>query len=115
MCRSEGSFSKPGLTERGSSNTVRPLASGSYHLGWPVGTLRLLGLDVRVDGVRDRLIDALCHGLADASSQAYRPNRTNRVCLTLMARYRHDVPRTGLQASCCPQGWSRFPAVLGRQ
>jgi hypothetical protein len=49
----------PGLTGRGSSDTVRavsgPLASGDQHVGRTVLVVaapRLLGLDVCVDGVR---------------------------------------------------------------
>ena len=61
-----------GLTSRGSTDTVRaisgPLTSGDQYAGRPVlvvAALRLLGLDVRVDGVRDRLVCAAGFVLVD--------------------------------------------------
>ena len=63
---------RPGLTSLGSSDTVRaisgPLASGDQHAGRTVlivAALGLLGLDVRVDGVRDRRVGALGLVLVD--------------------------------------------------
>ena len=61
-----GLSARPGLTSRGSSDTVRaingPLASGDQDAGSPVfvvAALGLLGLDVGVDRVRDRRVGAL--------------------------------------------------------
>ena len=62
----------PGLTSRGSSDTVRaisgPLTSWDQHTGRPIlvfAAPRLLGLDVRVDRIRDRLVGALGLVLVD--------------------------------------------------
>src|SRR5438552_3958887 len=67
-----GLSARPGLTSRGSSDTVRaingPLASGDQDAGrsvFVVASLGLLGLDMRVDGVRYRRVGALGLVLVD--------------------------------------------------
>ena len=82
---------RPGLTSRGSSDTVRaisgPLASGDQDAGRPVFAVAspgVLGLDMRVDGVRDRRVSAPGLVLVD-----------HRGPFAVMPHPGHQVPEPG--------------------
>ena len=100
---------RPGLTSRGASDTVRaingPLASGDQCAGRPVlvvAAAGLLGLDVRVDGVCDRLVSALGLVLVD-----------HRGSFAVVSHPGHQVPEPG--AAVGRELVSRVPQVVEMQ